>query len=184
MRVRSIAVFLFSSKGFFAKHALETNAEEQSASLTKISEAGTFTLLSIEDVNSVLLTEVNAEYGTHRKLSKESHDLWAAAIDYEWFRAREVESSTSKNLGSLRRTTEIRGRFPYLVCDMEKGKPGESCRSTIEQHFGEDLMVSSNTHGICDLSPCSSQLNISYLLVGDISQFVITSIRHAILSAH
>ena len=178
-------VFLFSLKSFFTKHALEANAEDQSASLTEISEARTYTQLSIEDVNSVLLTEVKAEYGTHRLLSKESHDLWAAAIDYEWSRAREVESSMSKNLGSLRRATEFRGTFPYLVCDTEKGKSGERCRSTVEQHFGEDIMASWITQdGMCDLSPCSCHLNVSFLLVGNISQCVITSIRHAILSAH
>lgn len=142
MRAWSIVVLLLSSKSFFAKHALEANAEEQSAALTEISEVGTFTLLSIEDVNSVLLTDVNAEYGTHRLLSKESNDLWKSATDYEWSRAREVESSTSKNLWSLRRTMEVRGTFPYLVCDTEKGKPGSSCRSTVEQHFGNDLTVS------------------------------------------
>jgi hypothetical protein len=182
MRAWSIAVFLFSSKSFFAKHGLEANAEGQSAALTGISEVGTFTLLSIEDVNSVLLTEVNAEYGTQRLLSKESHDLWTAAIDYEWSRAREVESSTSKNLGSLRRTTEIKGTFPYLVCDTEKGKPGESCHSTVEQHFGKDLIVSP----IFLLARLSSTF-LTYLLlhvVNNISHYVITSIRHAILSAH
>lgn len=189
MRAWSIAVFLFSSKSFFAKHGLEAYAKEQSAPLTEVSELGTFTLLSIDDVNSVLLTEVNAEYGTHRLLSKESHDLWTAAIDYEWSRARGVESSTSKNQGSLRRTTEIRGTFPYLVCDMEKGKSGESCRSTIEQHFGKDLIVSLLTqmeYVIFFLARISSTF-LSCLLhhvVGNISQFATTSIRHAILSAH
>jgi hypothetical protein len=142
MRAWSVTIFLFSSQSLLTKDASEAKAEEQIAALPDFFEPGTLTLLSIDDVNSVLVTEVSAEYGTHRLLSNESHQLWTAAIDYEWNRAKEVESSTSKNLGSLRRMTENRGTFPYLVCDTKKGKRGESCRDTVEHHFGKDLTVS------------------------------------------
>jgi hypothetical protein len=158
MRAWSIAIFLFASHSFLTKHALEATAEEQIEGLAEFSKPGTLTLLSIDDVNSVLLTEVSAEYGTHRLLSNESHQLWTAAMDYEWSRAREVESSTSKNLGSSRRMTENRGTFPYLVCDLKKGKLGARCRDTVEHHFGNDIIVSSkfiNSGGLCDFPPRS-----------------------------
>lgn len=142
MRAWSVTIFLFSSHSFLTKHASEAKAEEQIAALTEFFKPGTLTLLSMDDVNAVLLTEVSAEYGTHRLLSNESHQLWTAAIDYEWSRAREVESSTSKNPGSPRRMTKNRGTFPYLVCDTEKGKLGESCRHSVEDHFGKDIIVS------------------------------------------
>jgi len=98
--------------------------------------------LSVDDVTSLLVTEAHTEYGTHRQLKEVSDELWTAAIDYEWSRARKLENTAQKNSGALRRRTEASGTFPYLVCDIQPGKAGELCRATVEEHFGSDLLVS------------------------------------------
>lgn len=182
MRAWRITIFLFASHTFSTKHALATKADEQIVAPTEFSKPGTLTPLSIDDVNSVLVTEVSAEYGTHRLLSNESHQLWTAAIDYEWSRARDVESSRSKDLGSRRRVAENRGTFPYLVCDLKKGKLGASCRDTVEHHFGKDIIVSLLILVNGWLSALVNPTQRFFLL--DISQFVTRSIRLATSSAH
>lgn len=98
--------------------------------------------LSIEEVNSLLITEAHTEYGTHRQLNEASESSWNTAIDREWSRARELEGETRNNVGALRRATVATGTFPYLVCDTEPGKVGELCRQTIEKHFGTNIVVS------------------------------------------
>jgi hypothetical protein len=106
----------------------------------------------VDDVTSLLITEAHTEYGSHRHLKEVTNDLWNAAVDYEWARARELESSAKKNAGALRRTTAASGKSPYLVCDDEPGKSGESCHANVNQHFGSDLIVSY----ICSSEICAS----------------------------
>lgn len=98
--------------------------------------------LSVQEVTSVLTTEAHTEYGTHRLLKEVSNELWSTSMDYEWSRARDLESAAQTNAGALRRTTATEGTFPYLVCDTEPGKSGESCRATLTSHFGTALLVS------------------------------------------
>lgn len=96
--------------------------------------------LSVEDVNSLLVTEANNMYGKHQKGS--SDKSWSDAVDDEWSRARELEKSAKDNVRALRRTTVANGTFPYVVCDLEPGKSGERSRATVEDHFGPHLVVS------------------------------------------
>jgi hypothetical protein len=94
--------------------------------------------LSIDDLTSLLITE--AQYRTHRLLKEDIEKSWDRIVEHEWSRARDLER-TAQNAGALRRTVAT-ATFPYLVCDVEVGKPGESCRATVEKHFGSHLMVS------------------------------------------
>lgn len=102
------------------------------------------TRLSFDHVKSVLVTEVHTEYGF---LEETSDILWNAAMEHEWSRAMELGSGAQKEGSALRRMSEASGAFPYLVCDVQPGKSGESCRTTVEEHFGVDIRVS-NSHGM------------------------------------
>ena len=132
-------VLILSLKCCFEKCAAETSLVEKT-----MNESSDLTRrrLSIDDVTSLLITDAHTAYGSHRLKNEVSSDLWNAAVDYEWARARELESTAQKIAGALRRTTAASGTFPYLVCDEEPGKTGERCRATVEQHFGFELTVS------------------------------------------
>jgi hypothetical protein len=129
-------------------------------------EPSTRRRLTIDDVTSVLITEVHSEYSSHRVLEKTSNVLWNAAMDHEWARAREVERAAQKGGSALRRTSEASGKFPYLVCDVEPGKSGESCRTTVEEHFGTDLRVS-YFHGVKLFAFASLSHSESFMCVID-----------------
>lgn len=146
MRTWLGASLLFLSFQFVSIDAKEENLEEKPTSTPishRQSDPSRRRHLSIEDVNSLLVTEAHNINGENRLLKEESSEkFWNAAVDDEWSRARELERSAKDSVGALRRTTVANGTSPYVVCDVEPGKSGERCRSTVEDHFGPNLVVS------------------------------------------
>ena len=142
MRGRSVAVAILSLGALSTEYVISTDSVHKTSKSTGSSSNQAKHQLSIDDVNKLLFTEVNTEYGKHRLLSTESHDFWTASIDYEWSRARNAEDDALKKVGALRRAEAVGGKFPYLVCDSEPGKSGESCRLSVTEHFGDEVVVS------------------------------------------
>jgi len=85
---------------------------------------------SIHDFHSVLTSEASETFGIHRLSGSKSNELWLNAIEYEWGKLQ-----TRRRLGTNTSVT----LSPYLVCDIEEGKVGEKCHSSVESHFGPGM---------------------------------------------
>jgi hypothetical protein len=97
--------------------------------------------LSLDHIKKIMLTEVNEEFGERRLTKAQSDTLWNEAVDYEWLIAQDREE---KMHHEERRTQDgiSQGSSPFVVCDMNFGKSGESCKETVESHLGAQLIVS------------------------------------------
>jgi hypothetical protein len=108
-------------------------------------------ILSLDQINKIMLTEITEEFGGQRRLTeKESNNLWSKAIEYEWLVAEEREEKAHPR---GRRTQdgggEAGGSSPFVVCDMHFGKTGESCKATVEVSLGIHLIVSEINMPFC-----------------------------------
>jgi hypothetical protein len=103
---------------------------------------GSFTLNHFQ---KILSTELTTELGVQRLPFNESNYLWKSTMEYEWSLAEERENNPNHHRG--RRIVQdssraLDGTAPFVICDMNYGKSGEDCRSTIEAIFGSFLLVS------------------------------------------
>jgi hypothetical protein len=128
-------------------------------------------ILSLDQINKIMLTEVTEEFGGQRRLTKEeSNSLWNKAMEYEWLVAEDREAKGHPNGRRTQDDGEAGGSSPFVVCDMHFGKTGESCKDTVEVSLGVHLIVSeikmflclrflllSNIHFACFLSAALQQ---------------------------
>jgi hypothetical protein len=99
-------------------------------------------VLSLDQINKIMLTEVKEEFGGGRRLSKkESNSLWEKTMAYEW-RAAEEREAKARQGGRRTQDGDAQGSSPFIVCDMHFGKTGESCKETVEASLGVHLIVS------------------------------------------
>jgi hypothetical protein len=102
-------------------------------------------VLSLDQINKIMLTEITEEFGGQRRLTEEeSNSLWSKAMEYEWLVAeeREAKAYTSGRRAQDAQEGEAGGSSPFVVCDMHFGKTGESCKETVALSLGLHLIVS------------------------------------------
>ena len=98
--------------------------------------------ISLDQINKIMFTEVQEEFGVRRLSHQESNDLWKAATAYEWTLAEEREEYA--HLDSRRaKKGKSKGLSPFLVCDMRFGEAGEVGKQNVVEALGsDDLIVS------------------------------------------
>jgi hypothetical protein len=127
-------------------------------------------ILSLDQINKIMLTEVTEEFGGQRRLTEEeSNSLWNKAMEYEWLAAEEREAIVHSN-GRRTQDGELGGSSPFVVCDMHFGKTGESCKETVETSLGVHLIVSEIKMSFCLTFHLLSHLYFSYFLSAALQQ--------------
>jgi hypothetical protein len=127
-------------------------------------------ILSLDQINRIMLTEVTEEFGGQRRLTEEeSNSLWNKAMEYEWLVAEEREAIAHSN-GRRTQEGEAGGSSPFVVCDMHFGKTGESCKETVETSLGVNLIVSEIKVSICLRFHLLSNFHFSYFLSAALQQ--------------
>jgi hypothetical protein len=121
-------------------------------------------ILSLDQINKIMLTEITEEFGGQRRLTeKESNILWSKAMEYEWLVAEEREANAHDPNGRRTQDGEAGGSSPFVVCDMHFGKTGESCKETVQVSLGIHLIVSEINLSFCLRFHLLSNLPFSYL---------------------
>jgi hypothetical protein len=127
-------------------------------------------ILSLYQINKIMLTEITEEFGGQRRLTeKESKKLWSKAMEYEWLVAEERETMAHPN-GRRTQDREAGGSSPFVVCDMHFGKTGENCKETVEGYLGIHLIVSEIKISFCLRFHLLSNLPFSYFLSATLQQ--------------
>lgn len=127
-------------------------------------------ILSLDQINKIMLSEVAEEFGGQRRLTEEeSNRLWNKAMEYEWLVAEDREAKAHPN-GRRTQDGAEGGSSPFVVCDMHFGKTGESCKATVEASLGVHLIVSEINMSLCLRFHVVSNLRFSFFLSAALQQ--------------